>query len=82
MASIVIRRLEEATKKRLRLRASQHGRSMEEEARAILKLAVASGSQAEKNLAQSIRRRFAALGGVELPELVREPMRRPPKIGR
>lgn len=82
MASIVIRRLEEATKKRLRLRASQHGRSMEEEARAILKLAVASGSQVEKNLAQSIRRRFAPLGGVELPELAREPMRRPPKIGR
>ncbi len=82
MASIVIRRLEEATKKRLRLRASQHGRSMEEEARAILKLTLASGSQAERNLAQSIRRRFAALGGVELPELAREPMRRPPKIGR
>ena len=82
MASIVIRRLEEATKKRLRQRASQHGRSMEEEARAILKLALASGSRGERNLAQSIRRRFAALGGVNLPEVPRGLIRRPPKFGK
>ncbi len=36
MASITIRRLENATKERLRIRASHHGRSMEEEAREIL----------------------------------------------
>jgi len=77
MASIVIRGLEEGTKKRLRVRASQHGRSMEEEARAILKLALARGDPAGKNLGQSIHRRFAALGGVELPELPRAPIRRP-----
>jgi plasmid stability protein len=81
MASIVIRRLEEATKKRLRVRASQHGRSMEEEARAILKSALSRREQAENNLAKSIRRRFAPLGGVELPEVPRGPIRRPPKIG-
>jgi len=74
MASIVIRRLEEATKRRLRVRASQHGRSMEEEARVILKSALSRREQEENNLVQSIRRRFAVLGGVELPEVPRGPM--------
>lgn len=82
MASIVIRRLEEITKRRLRMRASQHGRSMEEEARAILKSALSRRTQAESNLVLSIRRRFASLGGVELPEVPRGPIRRPPKIGK
>jgi hypothetical protein len=33
MASITIRNLDEDTKRRLRIRAAEHGRSMEEEAR-------------------------------------------------
>ena len=37
MASITIRRLDEAIKNRLRLRAAEHGHSMEEEARSILR---------------------------------------------
>jgi plasmid stability protein len=41
MASITIRRLEDSTKQKLRVRASRNGRSMEEEARQILKGAVA-----------------------------------------
>jgi phosphopantothenoylcysteine decarboxylase/phosphopantothenate--cysteine ligase len=39
MASITIRRLDEDLKKRLRLRAARHGRSMEDEARTILRSA-------------------------------------------
>ena len=77
MASITIRRLEESTKQRLRVRASQHGRSMEEEAREILKVAL-TPSGGGQNLAESIRRRFAPLGGVDLPEMARGPMREPP----
>jgi len=77
MASITIRRLEDATKERLRIRASQHGRSMEEEAREILKVALSGNGTAERNLAASIRRRFAPLGGVDLADVPREPMRRP-----
>jgi len=80
MASITIRRLEEATKERLRIRASHHGRSMEEEAREILKVALTGKGSAERNLAESIRRRFAAVGGLELPHLPREPMRPPVKL--
>ena len=37
MASITIRNLEEPLKARLRIRAATHGRSMEEEARDILR---------------------------------------------
>jgi len=68
MASITIRQLEESTKARLRVRAASHGRSMEEEAREILKTALTTERRGPSNLAESIRRRFAALGGVELPE--------------
>jgi phosphopantothenoylcysteine decarboxylase / phosphopantothenate---cysteine ligase len=41
MASITIRQLDEELKKRLRLRAARHGRSMEDEARTILRSASA-----------------------------------------
>ena len=80
MASITIRRLEDMTKERLRIRASHHGRSMEAEAREILKVALIGKGTAERNLAESIRRRFAAVGGVELPNVPREPMRPPIKL--
>jgi plasmid stability protein len=37
MASITIRNLDDDIKQRLRVRAAEHGRSMEEEAREILR---------------------------------------------
>jgi phosphopantothenoylcysteine decarboxylase / phosphopantothenate---cysteine ligase len=43
MASITIRQLDEGLKKRLRLRAARNGRSMEEEARTILRTAASGG---------------------------------------
>jgi plasmid stability protein len=82
MASIIVRRLDEATKTRLRVRAARHGRSMEEEAREILKAAVAQDRERSRNLAEAIRARFAPLGGVNLPPLPREPLREPPKLDR
>jgi plasmid stability protein len=78
MASITIRRFDDAAKERLRVRASRHGHSMEEEARQILTVALAGGSGSRENLAQAIRRRFAPLGGVELDLPPREPIRDPP----
>jgi plasmid stability protein len=73
MASITIRGLDDAVKKRLRVRAARHGRSMEEEARAILKIAVAT-SEREPNLYESIRALFEPLGGVDLPEVRDTPL--------
>ena len=40
MAQLIVRNLEEGVKTRLRRRAARHGRSMEEEARDILRNAV------------------------------------------
>jgi plasmid stability protein len=82
VASITIRRLDEKTKARLRVRAAQHGRSMEEEARTLLRLALRDDSPAAGNLADAIRSRFRRLGGVELRLPAREPMREPPKPAR
>lgn len=82
MASITIRNLDERTKARLRLRAAQHGRSMEEEARTLLRAALRDDSAPMGNLASAIRARFRRLGGVELRLPAREPMREPPKPGR
>ena len=42
MASLSIRKLEENTLEKLRARAAQHGVSMEEEVRRIIRLAVSS----------------------------------------
>jgi len=47
MASLTIRKLDDALKKRLRLRAAQNGRSMEDEARTILRSAAGAGVNAE-----------------------------------
>lgn len=82
MASITIRKLDEKTKARLRIRAAQHGRSMEEEARTLLRAALRDEVTPGSNLADAIRARFRRLGGVELGRPAREPIREPPKPGR
>lgn len=82
MASITIRDLDDALKVRLRLHAAKRGRSMEEAARDILKNALAGEPRGPSNLADAIRRRFAAFGGVALDLPPREMMRAPPRFGR
>jgi antitoxin FitA len=82
MASITIRNLDEQTKERLRVRAAHQRRSMEDEARNILRAALAKDAAPPRNLAQAIMNRFEPLGGVELPLPSREPMREPPQPGR
>ena len=82
MASLTIRKLDEKTKTRLRVRAAQHGRSMEEEARRLLRAALSDDAAAPGNLADAIRARFRRLGGLELRLPARESMREPPMPGR
>ena len=83
MATLTIRQLDEKTKARLRVRAAQRGRSMEAEAREILRSALSAPSPPRSggNLADAIRRRFAPFGGVELELPPREPPREPPDFG-
>jgi plasmid stability protein len=80
MATLTIRQLDEKIKARLRVRAAQHGRSMEEEAREILRTALSStGETKEPNLLESIRKKLAAAGGgvdLEIPK--RESFTEPP----
>jgi plasmid stability protein len=80
MASITIRRLDDTVKTKLRLRAASHGRSMEEEARQILKAGLTAKRLPRLNLAESIRRHVDPLGGVELTLPLRQAVRRPPKF--
>jgi plasmid stability protein len=80
MASITIRRLDDATKTQLRVSAARYGQSMEAEARDILKCALALKPRNPQNLADAIRARFAHLGGVELPEYPRQPPSEPPSF--
>lgn len=82
MASITIRNLDEQTKARLRVRAAHHQRSMEEEARSILRASLAEETTQPRNLADSIRERFRPLGGAELAIPRREPVRTPPTPGK
>ncbi len=78
MTSITIRDLDDDVKKRLRERAVEHHRSMEEEARVILTDAVKSARTAPRDLAKFTRECFAHLGGVELELPQRGQMREPP----
>ncbi len=79
MASITIRNLDENTKTRLRVRAAHRNRSMEDEARTILRLALAEEATTPENLAQAIARRFQRLDASSLAIPAREPMREPPR---
>lgn len=77
MASIIIRNLEEGVKTRLRVRAAENGRSMEEEARVILRKAVGRRPAPAKGLGTALQELFEPAGGVELEVPPREPMREP-----
>ena len=78
MASITVRNLEEGLKRRLRIRAAENGKSMEQEARDILRTALYTEPSTGEDLVRAIRSRFTPLGGVELDLPPREPMREPP----
>jgi plasmid stability protein len=81
MASITIRNIEDDLKRRLRVRAAEHSRSMEEEAREILRQAVGE-TKPPRNLAAAIRARVAPIGGVDLDLPTRDAMREPPRLDR
>ena len=79
MASITIRNLDDDVKPRLRVRAANYGRSMEEEARLILREAVGR-KPSSRNLASIIRAHFGPSRGVDLELPSREPIREPPRF--
>jgi antitoxin FitA len=77
-STLTIRKLDDRVKQRLRVRAAKNGRSMEEEARRILKSALGPKPPAKtEGLGTMIRNIFAPLGGVNLPELPRQYVKDP-----
>ena len=79
MATLVIRNVEDSLHARLKEQAAAHGRSMEEEVRQVLRAALAPEQLAGKvGLGTAIRALFEPLGGLDLPEIERDPPREPP----
>ena len=80
MATLLIRKLDDDLKARLRQRAADHGRSMEEEARTILRQAMSSEAprRTGADLVKAFQDAFGPLGGVELDIPRRKPLRTPP----
>lgn len=77
MASITIRNLDDQVKTLLRVRAAAHHRSMEEEARLILRQAVGA-KPSSRNLAEIAQAHFGPENGVDLELPMRVPGREPP----
>ena len=80
MATLTIRDLDDVLKQRLRVRAAHGKRSMEEEARQILRAALLDTPAPATDLAQRIRARFAGLGDIALPLTERQAVRPPPSF--
>lgn len=77
MAAIMVRNLDEDVKRRLRIRAARHGRSMEAEVRAILEETV----REQDNFAKALMEAFGGLGGVDLEIPPRTAQARPMEFG-
>lgn len=75
MATVTVRGLDDEVRDRLRVRAARNGRSMEAEAREILRAAVTDDG-AQDGLFEALRNRFSALGGVDLELPSREDLAR------
>ena len=66
MVSLTVRDLDDEVKRKLRLRAAHHGRSMEAEVRTILADAVAEpATESERGLGSQIHAMFAEIGGAD-----------------
>jgi len=72
VATLTIRKLDETLKARLRISAARHGRSMEMEAREILREGLFAKEAATRNLVEGIRRHITPVGGVDLAIPARE----------
>jgi plasmid stability protein len=78
VASITIPNLEESLKSQLRIQAAMHGRSIEDEARDILRSSLDQEPEEPKKLGTAINALFKPFGGFDVPDIPREPMREPP----
>ena len=82
MATLTIRQLDESIKKKLRMRAAVHNRSMEAEVREILRTATLERdiNDMELGFGTQIHELFADVGGVELVSPERQLPRSTPEF--
>lgn len=77
MAALTIRHVDDAIKQALRIRAAQHGVSMEEEVRRILREVLLRAPNAQP-LGQRLKQRFAEVADADFELPARRPPRTPP----
>lgn len=80
MNNITIQNFDDDLKNRLQKRAEYYGRSLEEEAKEILRAVLTKKTLEPLNLALAIERRFAHFGDFEIPTIARELLREPPNF--
>lgn len=78
MSVMMIRNIDPGLESRLRRMATVHGRSMEDEAREILRAALPVDVIDSAAMIRSIRRRVEAIGGIDIELPTRDTMRDPP----
>lgn len=66
VTTMTIRNIDEPLKAKLRIRAAEHGRSMEEEARDILRSALNAEPETGQAMLDAIRQRLGPDGGYDL----------------
>ena len=72
MAQVLVRDLDSVVVERLKVRARQHGRSLQGEAKAILEAAAPISMSEARNLAEDWQRRLAGRIQGDSSELIRE----------
>ncbi|GAB6068869.1 plasmid stabilization protein [Methylothermus subterraneus] len=80
MATLTIRNLDDTLKQALRIRAAQHGVSMEEEVRRILREALTHAPKPQ-SFGQRLKERFADVADADFCLPARQLPRTPPPLG-
>lgn len=78
MPNMMIRNIDPWLEAQLHKLAAIHGRSIEDEAREILRVALPLEISDSAAMVRSIRRRVEAIGGCDVELPMRGPMREPP----
>jgi plasmid stability protein len=81
MTNLTIHNIDESIANNLRVLAQQHGQTIEEEVRQILRQAFSEPSHETIGLGSKISKRFMEIGGVELPQPTRSLPRQPASFG-
>lgn len=79
MSDLLIRNIDPRLKRRLEARARRSGRSLSEEAKALLSRAVVV-AEPTRGLGTELVKLFQSIGPVELEERPAQPPRRPPDL--